>query len=274
VAAGIIVFSIFLTGCQPTYNGNGIMYGCDGSGAGVIVRWGPSARKGMTDAGFKGIMEPYRWQTGAGFAVDHMSSPEYKRGAAKGLAEKITDHRRKYPDDPIYLGGLSAGCAVVLYALEELPADVSVDQVILLSSSVSADFDLTPSLRHVRGRIYAFTSDRDAVLRDLAANFGTADGKKVGTDIAGIRGFHEPGRAAVRSETAYGGKVQNIAWRQEFAKYGHNGGHTEVVASAFVERFIAPLVVPASRSARQRAPGELWTPESATQRPAAYVRTD
>jgi hypothetical protein len=198
-------------------------------------------------------MQAYRWQTGAGFAVDHLSSPEYKRGVAKGLAEKVVEHQRKYPDDPIYLSGLSAGCAVVLYALEELPSDVTVDQVILLSSSVSADFDLTAALQHVRGRIYAFTSDRDAVLADLAAKFGTSDGKKVGTDISGIRGFHEPGRAAQRGATAYGGKVQNIAWRPEFAKYGHNGGHTDAVASAFVEKFVAPLVVPA-RSAATRQP--------------------
>lgn len=242
--AGLAALALLMTGCQQDYNGNGIMYGCDGSGAGVIIRWGPSARKGMTDAGFKGIMQPYRWQTGAGFAVDHMSSPEYKRSAAKGLADKIAAHHRKYPGDPIYLGGLSAGCAVVLYALEELPDDVAVDQVVLLSPSVSADFDLAPALRRVRGRIYAFTSDRDAVLKDLAANFGTADGKRVGTDISGIRGFHGP----------YGGKVQNIPWRPEFAKYGHNGGHTDVVASAFVQKFVAPLVVPARAAAEMKPP--------------------
>lgn len=242
----IVAMGIGLTGCQSQYNGHGIMYGCDGSGAGVVIRWGAAARQGMIDGGFKGIMEAYRWQTGAGFAVDHMSSPEYKKDVARGLAKKVTEHRRAYPDDPIYLGGLSAGCAVVLYALEELPRDVSVDQVILLSSSVSADFDLTPALAHVRGRIYAFTSSGDVVLKDLAANFGTADGKKVGTDISGLRGFHPPG-APARVETCYGGKVVNIPWRPEFAKYGHNGGHTDSVASAFVAKYVAPLVKPAGR---------------------------
>lgn len=243
---GLGVLCAFLTGCQQSSNGHGIIYGCDGSGAGVVVRWGPSARKGMTDAGFRGVMEAYRWQTGAGFAVDHLSSPEYKRSVAKGLAQRVTDHRTRYPDDPIYLAGLSAGCAVVIYALEELPRDVSVDQVILLSSSVSADYDLTAALDRVRGRLYAFTSDRDVVLSDLASRVGTADGKHAGTDISGIKGFHA--RGAGRSETAYGGKVRNIAWRPEFARYGHAGGHTDVVASAFVARYVAPLVVPADGS--------------------------
>jgi hypothetical protein len=189
----------------------------------------------MADAGFKGLMVPYRWQTGAGFAVDHMSDPSYKRMMAQGLAKKVTEHRSDYPDDPVYLAGLSAGCAVVLYALEELPPDVTVDQVLLLSSSVSADFDLSKAVQHVRGKIYAFTSDRDLVLGDLAANFGTADGKRVGTDISGLKGFH----------MTHGGKVQNIAWRPEFAKYGHHGGHTDSVAAPFVQHFVAPLVKPA-----------------------------
>lgn len=232
----LVAALVLLSGCQTEYNGHGIIYGCDGSGAGVVIRWGRTARQGMTDAGFKGIMQGYRWQTGAGFAVDHLSAPEYKRQVARGLADKVASHQQRYPDDPIYLGGLSAGCAVVLYALEELPANVSVDQVVLLSNSVSADFDLRRALPHVRGRIYNFTSNRDAVLTDLAANFGTADGQKVGTAIAGLIGLGG-GR--------YGDKVQNIAWRPEFAQYGHNGGHTDVVASAFVARYVAPLFVPA-----------------------------
>lgn len=234
--AALVAALVLLAGCQTEYNGHGIIYGCDGSGAGVVIRWGRSARQGMTDAGFRGIMQPYRWQTGAGFVVDHLSSPEYKRSAGKGLADKVADHQSRYPDDPIYLGGLSAGCAVVLYALEELPQNVTVDQVVLLSNSVSADFDLRRALPHVRGRIYNFTSERDAVLKDLAANFGTADGKHVGTAIAGLVGLGG-GR--------YGDKVQNIAWRPEFAQYGHHGGHTDVVAAPFVARYVAPLIVPA-----------------------------
>ncbi len=246
---GTALLSALVAGCQSDYNGHGIMYGCDGSGAGVVIRWGPSARKGMVDAGFQGIMQPYRWQTGAGVVVDHTSSPAYKRGVAKGLADKVADHRRRFPDDPIYLAGLSAGCAVALYALEALPRDVSVDQVVLLSSSVSADYDLRSALVHVRGQIYNFTSDRDAVLGDLVSRVGTADGRQAGSDVSGLRGFHSSGGA--RTENAYGGKVRNIAWRPEFAQYGHHGGHTDVVASTFVTRFVAPLIVPAKASSGQ-----------------------
>ncbi len=77
-----------LVGCQSTpYNGRGIVLGCDGSGAGVVIRWGPSARKGLRDGGYEGVFSPYRWQTGLGVAADHMSSAQYKRSSAKLLAK-------------------------------------------------------------------------------------------------------------------------------------------------------------------------------------------
>ena len=250
----VLVFGaglVLVSGCASTsHNGHGILYGCDGSGAGVVIRWGRSANKGLRDGGYKGIIQSYRWQTGAGFAVDHMSGQNYKRRVAKGLARKVVDHRTRFPDDPIYLAGLSAGCAVVLYALEELPQNVAVDQVLLLSSSVSADYDLSEALQHVRGKLYAFTSQKDAVLNQLVSTVGTADGKSAGTDISGLRGFRAPPGTSAGLQELYRTKVSNIAWRQEFAQYGHRGGHTDVTSSRFVERYIAALLVAAPRGAR------------------------
>jgi hypothetical protein len=222
-----------------------MIFGCDGSGAGVLVKWGPSARRGMVKAGYKGLFGPFRWQTGLGVAADHTSPVEYKREMAAKLAERIARHRQDYPNDPVYLGGLSAGCAVVIYALEELPPGVTVDQVLLLSSSVSADYDLSKALAHVKGRIYATTSPKDAVLRDLVTFVGTADREAKGSEISGIQGFHPPAGAPAATRALYEAKVVNIAWRPEFAQYGNHGGHTDVVAEKFVARYLAPLVVPA-----------------------------
>ncbi len=247
LGAGLVLVS----GCASTsHNGHGILYGCDGSGAGVVIRWGRSANMGLRDGGYKGLIQPYRWQTGMGAVVDHMSGQNYKRRIAKGLAKQVADHRMRYPDDPIYLAGLSAGSAVVLYALEELPQNVAVDQVLLLSSSVSADYDLSEALQHVRGKLYAFTSQKDAVLNQLVSTVGTADGKSAGTDISGLRGFRAPSGTGASVQELYRSKVRNIAWRQEFAQYGHRGGHTHVTASAFVARYVAPLLVAAPGGAR------------------------
>ena len=247
VVFAMITLTAAVVGCGSTpYNGHGITMGCDGSGAGVVIQWGPSVRKGLRDGGYKGVHSPYRWQTGLGIAADHMSSPEYKRSAAKGLTRKIVEHHTKHPDDPIYVGGLSAGCAVTLYAIEQLPESVYVDQVVLLSSSVSATYDLSKVLRRVRGKLYAFTSPHDAVLTELVARVGTADRHSAGGGISGLQGFRPPPGADPTTRALYAAKVQNNAWRPEFARYGHHGGHTGVTASEFVARYVAPLLVPAN----------------------------
>jgi len=248
------VLMIFILGCGSSdYSGPGIIYGCDGSGAGVMLRWGPSANRGMRKAGYDGKIKPFRWQTGLGVVADHTSSNEYKRSAAKGLAKQIAEHRSKYPEDPVYVAGLSAGCAVVIYALEELPQSAWVDQVFLLSSSVSASYDLSRALQRVRGKVYAFTSPRDGVLKKLVAQVGTADRVHAGANISGLIGFRPPPGATATVRQAYSTKVQNIAWRREFAAYGHHGGHTDVVATDFIAKYVSPLMVPASGGSQRPA---------------------
>jgi len=235
-------------GCvSSNYNGHGIVFGCDGSGAGIVLKWGPPARAGARKAGYAGVFEAFRWQTGLGVAVDHGSSVQYKRSAARKLADRIQDHQRRHPDDPIYVAGLSAGCAVAIFALEALPAAVQVEHVFLLSSSVSAQYDLTRALQRVRGKLYSFHSHKDGVLRNLASVVGTADKRNVGDDISGLRGFRPPPGATQETVALYEAKVQNTGWRPEFARYGHHGGHTDVVATDFVARYVGPYIVPAAR---------------------------
>lgn len=248
--AGIFILTA-LAGCASTKsNGNGIVFGCDGSGAGVLLRWDVTAMQGARDGGFAGEFHNFQWQTGLGVVADHSSPVGYKQNAGKKLAKLVTEHHEKYPSDPIYISGLSAGCAVAIYALEQLPDDVHVEQVFLSSPSVSDDYDLTEALSRVDGKLYAFTSERDAILKVLAARVGTADGKFKGEHIAGLRGFIPPDDAAAATRRLYERKVENFAWMPEFAKYGHYGGHTDVMSSKFVAHYVAPLMKPAASSAR------------------------
>jgi len=229
----------------PDYNGHGIIYGCDGSGAGIVLRWGPSARQGMVDAGYPGIFHPFRWQTGAGMAIDHMTSVGYKRWVASKLANQIMDHRARYPEDPIYIGAFSAGCAVAVYALEQLPEDVLIDQCVLLSSSVSASYDLTMALTRIRGKLYVTTSPHDEMLKRLVAAVGSADRERVGDRLSGIEGFTIPTGADEATREAYAKKVQTIPWSGQFIAYGNHGRHSDMAGREFIANVIAPLIVPA-----------------------------
>src|SRR5262245_22341546 len=65
------------------------------------------------------------------------------------LAEHVLEQRRTRPDLPVSLVGHSAGCGVVLAAAEQLPPD-TIDRIILLSPSVSAEYDARSALRAAR----------------------------------------------------------------------------------------------------------------------------
>jgi hypothetical protein len=184
----------------------------------------------------------YSWETGMGVVADQTASNEYKRGKAEKLARKIDEYREKYPEAPITLIGLSAGTAIAVFTLEALPPDLMVENVILLSGSLSATYDLTKALQHVRGKVYITTSHKDAVLGGLLPMTGTADRQSGTTQTIGVDGAMLPASATSETRSLYASKVVVAPWKEEYAKYGDRGGHTDTVASAFVARYVAPLV--------------------------------
>jgi hypothetical protein len=138
--------------------------------------------------------------------------------------------------------GLSAGTAIVPFALEELPESASVDTAVLLSGSLSAGYDLTKALRRVRGDMYVTTSPNDAILSGAVPMTGSADDKQVGDDVIGIHGCHIPPGASAETRRLYA-KIILIAWDPSFIKYGDAGGHTDTTNPPFVQHVIAPLII-------------------------------
>ena len=104
----------------------------------------------------------------------------------------------------------------------------------LLSSSLSADYDVSKALAHVNGRIYNYYSPNDAVLTQLMRVACTIDGKIAG-EGAGAKGLH-PAHS--------GDRVVNIEWRPEFQQYGYFGGHFDSTSPAFVREFVSKQLIP------------------------------
>lgn len=226
---------------RPPANPSRVIYYLDGAGGGgLLFNWGRDVRGGLELAGFDGCFEEYSWQTGLGAAADQGMSVAHKRAKAADLAERILQHMDAYPNGSVSVLGLSAGTAVAVYTLEALPIDRPVDNVVLLSSSLSADYDLSSALRRVRNGVYVFTSERDAVLRFLVPVSGTADRRYCGDRVAGLRGFRMPTEERVEVREPHD-KLTHIAWRAEFTRSGHYGGHTDVVKPSFVKDYVAPL---------------------------------
>jgi len=244
----LIIILVLIVGCASSSKqktdppSRGIVYFLDGAGGnGLITNWSPGVKQGLSQAGFHGDFKSFPWETGLGALADQAETVEYKRQKASALAKQIREYSEKYPTEPIHLIGLSAGTAVTIFALESLPDNCSVDTVVLLGSSVNANYNLTRALKHVKKGFYVFTSERDEVLRNLVPLTGTADRQYVGDHIAGLQGFYPPSGAPDETRHLYG-KVTNIHWVPEFAQADNWGGHTDGTNSPFVKKYVAPLL--------------------------------
>jgi pimeloyl-ACP methyl ester carboxylesterase len=260
--AGRIASAVFTTGLgvlpalgqESGQQGPGTVYYLDGAGGGgSIINFGRGIRKGLERAGFEGEFSEFTWQTGLGILSDQALSEADKQDAGARLAREIKAGIDRRAEDPVHLIGLSAGTAILIHGLEALPDGYYVDTVVLLGSSMDADYDLTRALRHVRGRMHVFVSRHDPVLRTFVPMVGTADRRFALTGVAGLRGFRLPAGADRETRRLYSG-ITATAWRPEFALYDNFGGHTGATSSRFVSRFIAPLLAPAG-GGMTRAPG-------------------
>lgn len=250
--AGISIL-VALTGCEATSADrqarvpHGYIYYCDGAGGGGLLNWSGGLRKGLREGGYPGTGEIFRWNTGLGVVADQDASVEYKRGKAQEMAQKAAGYAREHPNAPVTFIGLSAGTAVVVFALEELPNNVRVNDAVLCGASISSTYDLTRALQNLDGKMYVFTSEKDEVLGFLVPMAGTADREAGGVPAAGLGGFRMPYPASAETRQEYA-KIVTIPWRPEFALYGYQGGHTDVLSAKFVAAYIAP------RLARQVGP--------------------
>lgn len=227
-----------ITGCAPTFSDRsrlGWTIYCPGAGNTDFGENG--IRQGLEAAGYKGEVAAYMWTVSFNIAIDqtirinaHIRAKQLAR-----LIEQYIDWYRENrestdpPEPTIYLIGLSAGTGIATWACEDLKEGYSVDSVVLLSSSLSYDYDVSKALPHIRGKIYCYCSDRDAVLAGPMQIVGTIDGK-IATPGVGQIGLQPRNNAE---------RIVNIRWRDEFAKYGYFGGHTDSTSAAFVQAYVA-----------------------------------
>jgi len=239
----------FVAGCErpalPNHDERlpcGNLYYLDGAGGGTeFVNWCHGVRDGLLEAGYAGACEMFTWQTGLGAVADQDVDVQYKRQKAGELAERIRGYRKGEPDAPVSLIGLSAGTAVAVFTAEAMADDCPLDAVVLLGASISANYDLTKALRHVRGKLYVFTSPNDGVLGLLMVATGTAD-RQPGA-AAGVKGFVLPPGANEETRKLYAEKLVTIPWTREFERVGNFGHHLDNVNKDFIRNYVAPLVM-------------------------------
>src|SRR5580765_7507974 len=134
---GCLSLSLMMAGCaseipdHAARMSRGYVYYCDGAGGGRHLTFGEGLRKGLIDGGWPGSGEIFPWNTGLGVLADQKASVDYKRRKARELAHRASAYTHDHPDTPVVLIGLSAGTAVTIFSLEELPPDSLVEDVVL-----------------------------------------------------------------------------------------------------------------------------------------------
>lgn len=231
--ATLILFAMLLVGCGGGFGERaeyGITFYCPG--AGNVDMGDAGIREGLERAGYRGQVSRFTWSVGFNPVIDQTVQPIARIGAQR-LAGHIEHYIDRYPGCEVNVVGLSAGSGVAIWALENLKPGYKVNNVILLASSLSADYDVGRALRSVKGNIYNYYSPNDAVLTQLMKLANTIDGH-IGADGAG----------AVGLRSAHGGsRVVNVRWRPEFRQYGYHGGHTDGTSPAFVHHELSQYIV-------------------------------
>jgi pimeloyl-ACP methyl ester carboxylesterase len=194
--------------------------------------------QGLADANVAGHYEIYDW-TGPHWMIGAVWAYEDNRAQARHIADRIAAKLRQQPDAQIVLTGWSAGCAVAIWALEDLPDGVMVQSVLLVQPAVDPDHDLTHALRHVRRHLFATQSGGDSIMLGIGTLiFGTTDG---GAHViaAGNSGFHKPPAGDVAEYR----KLVEIPYQSEWSKYHDFGGHAGPTEREFAKEVLGPMVI-------------------------------
>jgi pimeloyl-ACP methyl ester carboxylesterase len=193
---------------------------------------------GLRDAGVDAHIVVYDW-TEHDPGIHALQAYDRNQREAQTIADLIAAHAAADPDSPIYITAHSGGCGLAAWALEKLPADVKVQTVILIAPALSPRFDLSAALRHVNGKMFAFSSLLDSIVLYTGTRlFGTIDG--VRTEAAGFCGFIQPPGA---DPLMYKKLVQRT-YQRDWMKYNDFGQHIGAMSRSFASAMLAPLIGP------------------------------
>jgi pimeloyl-ACP methyl ester carboxylesterase len=211
------------------------------AGAAGAILGNRVVKSGLRRAKCPWPVEVYRWSRGPLGLFGDLRGYTRNHRLAGVLSQKIADYLREHPQAAVSLVGVSAGCAIIAWALEALPAELSVRRVVFIGPALSPGYDLTEALKRVDREAVVFTSRRDELILGWGTTqYGTMD--RVFTDSAGKVGFKLPDNATRETRAQYA-KLREIAWTEKMLLDGHYGGHLGPLSTRFVCKYVAPIIM-------------------------------
>lgn len=226
---------------------------------------------GLADAGYQGHVQHYIWTTYLGAVMDQVYYSHNRREGQK-LARRIEAFLDEHPDGQLNIVALSAGTGIAVFALEELQPGYQIENAVLLSSSLSSDYDLTRAIGHVRGYIYFFWSPKDPVLRGVVPWLGTVDRASRHTPAAGAWGAVPPLNASAKTRQLYRDHVRNRQWYPEVSQGPWRLYHAGSIDRDVIRDLVAPVLLhtpprPANEPKNAASPPVPRTPPAPAERP-------
>jgi len=200
-----------------------------------------SVRRGLNSAGIDRSLQIWHWGRpvpGVGMIINQIDFlGNYIAG--ERIAGRIMEYQDKYPDRPVHIIGHSGGGGIAIFAAMALPDDRKVTGVILLSASISSNYDITRALSHCSSGIVNFYNKNDVALLGLATtvlgNVGGAHGPS-----AGLLGFSLPGESAKEEKKLAYRKLYQVPLGGAMLEGAT--AHFSTTRSGFVYEFVSPWV--------------------------------
>lgn len=230
----ILFAAALVCGCgsaNPKAEPFGKIYYLDG--AGNLGFGTAEVPRGLKKAGYKGDVEVYIWTVSLNPLIDQLNILGAAEAAGERLAHKIREYSKRYPENRINIIALSAGTGVAVWACENLDSSSQIENLVLLGSSLSHNYDMSRALAHIRSNVYVYYSPKDSILSTVEF-VGTID-RKVGVKSAGQVGLRPP--------KGTDGKIVNTPWSQDWRRLGWAGGHTDCTNERFVREELARRIL-------------------------------
>lgn len=167
--------------------------------------------------------------------LGNLQDIDTNRARAEVISEQLAQWRAVHPHTRLYLVGISGGAGMILFTLDNVPADIRIERVLLLSGAVSRSYDLSRALTKSRGGIVAYRSPVDlAFLHTGTSLFGSFDRKHAPS--AGCVGFDSPPQPELAE------KLIQVSWTTDDIRLGNLGGHFGSLAPAYFRIKLLPYL--------------------------------
>jgi hypothetical protein len=215
---------------------DGVLFAVDG--AGDFQASSQHVRQALAEARLPIQVVTVEWSHGFGRIIADQIGYAHARAQGHNLAHALEQFRAAHPAVPMYLLAHSAGSAVAVAALENLPPG-TVDTAFLLAPSLSAAYDIGPALRAVKHGFYVYYSQRDTIYLGIWTGILGNSDRHWGPSSGRI-GFQI--HSASPEDAHLYSKLVQRPWQPADRATGNDGKHYGDYQPDFLRLHILPLL--------------------------------